>query len=212
MTGVPGANATANASSTSSNPASIGGDAEVAGARATASATATAEQIDMSHQSTQCGSIQESSTALSVEQVINGVSVKATRAAIYPIEYFRCILMATGSQDSFSLAGAVSKAQTAGMTNAILIDLWITNAGQNFAQLNLRDALIAAAGDTFAPIATLGGRAEVVISSGQGRSVTVVVAMKTSLPTPGPMTLTITAPLFGGQPTAGKYQLFLPTP
>lgn len=187
---------------------------DVAGARGTPSATPTqAGQPDLSRQSNQCGSIQESSVALAIEQTISGVSVKATKEAAYPIEYFRCILMATGTQDAFSLSSSVSKAQSAGMTHAVLIDLWVTNAGRDFGQLTLKDAQLAAAGQVFSPLATLGGRADVVVSSGQGRNVTLVVAIKTTVgPTIGPMTLTIGAPLFGGQPTAGKYSLFLPTP
>jgi hypothetical protein len=99
------------------------------------------------------------------------------------------------------------------MTHAILIDLWITNAGRDFGQVTLKDAQLAAAGQLFSPLATLGGRADVVVASGQGRNVTLVVAIKNSLgPTTGPVTLTIGSPLFGGQPTAGKYSLFLPTP
>jgi hypothetical protein len=184
----------------------------VAGVQGSPTATP-ADAIDLSHQTNQCGSLQEASTALSVEQAINGVSVKATRAASYPIEYFRCILMATGTQESFSLATAVSKAQTAGNTDAVLIDLWVTNAGHEFGQVSMKDAVLAGAGQTFAPIATLGGRADVVISSGQGRTVTLVVAIKNTVGgTTGPLTLTLPAPLFGGTPTAGKYSLFLPTP
>ena len=57
------------------------------------------------------------------------------------------------------------------------------------------------------------GRGEVVVSSGEGRSVTLVVTLANAVGgTTGPMTLTVDAPLSGGQQTAGKYQLFLPTP
>jgi hypothetical protein len=187
---------------------------DVAGVRGTPTVTATPQvQPDLSRQSTQCGAMQETSVALAIEQTINGVSVKATKSSTYPIEYFRCILMATGTQEAFSLAASVGKAQSAGMTHTVLIDLWITNAGKDFGQLTLKDAQLAAAGQVFSPLATLGGRADVVVSSGQGRTVTLVVAIKNSAgPTTGPVTLTIGAPLFGGQPTAGKYSLFLPTP
>lgn len=185
---------------------------DVAGVRGTPAATATAE-ADLSRQSTQCGAIQETAVPLAVEQSINGVSVKATKASTYPIEYFRCILMATGGQEATSLSSAVSKAQSSGMTHAVLVDLWITNAGRDFGQVNLKEAQLAAAGQVFSPLATLGGRAEVVVSSGQGRNVTLVVAIKNTVgATTGPVTLTINAPLFGGQPTQGKYSLFLPTP
>jgi hypothetical protein len=72
---------------------------------------------------------------------------------------------------------------------------------------------VAAAGQSFSPIATLGGRSEVVVSSGQGRNVTLVVAIRNTVgATAGPVTLVIEAPLSGGTPVAGKYQLFLPTP
>jgi hypothetical protein len=186
--------------------------ADVAGARATPAASATA-QADLSHQVTQCGSIKEVSTALSVEQTISGVAVRATRAATYPIEYFGCILMATGGNEAVSLSNAVAKAQSQGMTGVVLIDLWITNAAKDFGQVNLRTAALSAAGQTFAPLATLSGRSEVVVSSGQGRNVTLVVPFKNSVTaTTGPMTLTIEGPLAGGKQIAGKYQLFLPTP
>lgn len=195
----PGGAATASTTSTS----------DVAAARATPSPT---PGPDLSRQVNQCGTVDETSMGLSVEQSINGVSVKATRAASYPIEYFRCIMMATGTQESFSLANAVAKAQDGGSTYAVLIDLWVTNAGRDFGQLSMKDATLAAAGQTFAPLATLGGRADVVIASGQGRTVTLVVAVKNTVgATTGPMTLTLPAPLSGGQPTAGKYSLFLPT-
>jgi hypothetical protein len=182
---------------------------EVAGARATPGTT---PEPDLSRQSTQCGSIQESSLPLSVEQGMSGVSLQATRAAVYPIEYLRCILMATGGREAFSLAGSVAAAARAGATHAVLIDLWITNAGREFGQVNLKTAALAGAGQTFAPLATLGGRSEVVVSSGQGRTVSLVVAVESAFEKTGPMTLTVEAPLIGGKQTAGKYQLFLPTP
>lgn len=184
---------------------------DVAGARSSP-APASTEQADVSYQATQCGALQEVVTPLAIEQRLNGVSVKATRASAYPIDYFRCITLATGGQEAYALAGAVAKAQSAGMTHAVLIDLWITNTGRDFGQVNLRDSTLAAAGQTFAPIGALGGRAEIVVSSGQGRNVTLVAAVKNSVGAgTGPMTLSIAAPLFGGQPTQGKYQLFLPT-
>jgi hypothetical protein len=186
--------------------------AEVAGARATPDA-ATTPQADLSHQVTQCGSIKETSTALSVEQAISGVAVRATRAATYPIDYFSCILMATGGNEAVSLSNAVAKAQSQGMTGVVLVDLWITNAAKDFGQVNLRTATLSAAGQTFTPLATLSGRSEVVVSSGQGRNVTLVVPFKNSVAaTAGPMTLTIGGPLAAGKQIAGKYQLFLPTP
>ncbi|MBA4180810.1 MAG: hypothetical protein C0506_09500 [Anaerolinea sp.] len=210
------ASGTAAANAASQNQASIAPAAtdQVAGARGTPPATASAAaQVDLSRQTTQCGAIQEVTVALSVEQVISGVSVKATRAAAYPIEYFRCILMATGGVEAINLAQSVQKAANNGMTGAVLIDLWLTNASREFGQVNLKTAQLSLAGQTFSPLATLGGRSEVVVSSGQGRAVTLVVTFKNTVgTTPGPMTLIVEAPLAGGKQTLGKYQLFLPTP
>ncbi len=201
------------ATAAASGQSQPGPASDVAGIQGTPAATPTAAEASLARQSTQCGSIQETAVPLAVEQSINGVSVKAVKASTYPIEYFRCILMATGGQEAYSLSSAVSKAQSGGMTHAILVDLWITNAGRDFGQVNLKESQLAAAGQVFAPLATLGGRAEVVVSSGQGRNVTLVVAIKNTVGnTTGPVTLTINAPLFGGKPTQGKYSLFLPTP
>ncbi len=191
-----------------SDPANAPGQSEVLGARATPAADAT-----LARQATECGAIQESTLDLSIEQALNGVSMRATKAAVYPIAYFRCILMATGGNEAFSLASSVGKSERNGATHAVLIDLWITNSGKDFGQLNLKTAALAAAGQSFAPLATLGGRAEVVISGGQGRSVTIVFAVKETVgPSVGPVTLVAEAPLVGGKKMAGKYQLFLPTP
>jgi hypothetical protein len=185
---------------------------EVAGARSTPVATATPAE-DFSRSATECGPIQETALPLSVEQNVNGVAIRATRAAAYPIEYFRCILMATGGSEAVSLASSVSKAQRGGATHALLVDLWITNASRDFGQVNLKTASLAAAGQTFSPLATLGGRAEAVISSGQGRNISLVVALSNEIgETTGPVTLTVGAPLIGGKEQAGKYQLFLPLP
>lgn len=186
---------------------------EVAGVQSTPSPTLPADDRDYSRDTTQCGALQETAVALAVEQNIAGVSVRAQKAAVYPIDYFRCILMATGGREAVALAGSIGDAATDGATHAVLIDLWTTNAGRDFAQVNLKTSSIAAAGQTFSPIATLGGRAEVVVSSGQGRNVTLVGVLTNIVgETTGPMTVTIDAPLVGGKPTAGKYQLFLPTP
>ena len=204
--------------STAQNQTSIAPPAtdQVAGVRGTPAATAIASptpQVDLSHQSTQCGAVQEVAVPLSVEQVISGVSVKATRAAAYPIEYFRCILMATGGVEAVNLAQSVQKAANNGMTGAVLIDLWLTNSSREFGQVNLKTAQLSLAGQTFPPLATLGGRSEVVVSTGQGRAVTLIVTFKNTVgATSGPMTLIVDAPLAGGKPTLGKYQLFLPTP
>ncbi len=201
-----GASATPDARG-SSSPAS-----EVAGARSTPTAASSLDPA-LAQQPTQCGALQETSVALSVEQAISGVSLKATRAAIYPIGYFRCILMATGGSEAVTLASSVARAENADMTTILLIDLWIANSSRHFGQVNLRTASLAAAGQSFAPIATLGGRSELVVSSGQGRNVTLVVPIRNSIgATPGPVTLVVDAPLSGGTPVAGRYQLFLPTP
>ncbi|MCC7364716.1 MAG: hypothetical protein IT303_10115 [Dehalococcoidia bacterium] len=185
---------------------------DVAGARTTA-AEPVEEEVDYSRETTQCGTLQETAVPLSVEQKLGGVAVRVQRAAVYPVDYLRCILLATGGKEAVSLAGALGKAATGGATHAVLIDLWITNGGRDFAQLNLKQSTIAAAGQTFAPLATLGGRADVVVSSGQGRNVTLVTTLTNTVgPNTGPITLVIDAPLVGGQVQAGKYQLFLPTP
>jgi hypothetical protein len=187
--------------------------ADVAGARATTTAAAD-QQPDLTRESTQCGAIQEEAVALAVEQSIQGVGIRATKAAVYPIAYLRCILMATGGRDAISLSASLGKAEReSDATHAALIDLWVSNAGRDFGQVNLKTASVAAAGLSFQPLATLGGRGEVVISSGEGRTVTIVVALKGAVgPTIGPMTVTVDAPLVGGKQTLGKYQLFLPTP
>ena len=190
---------------------------QVAGIQGTPQSSAPAasptDQPDLSHQSTQCGAIQEISTPVSIQQAINGVAVQAQRVATYPAGYFSCILMATGGTEAISLSQAVLTAKTSGMTDIVLIDLWITDAGTDFGQISLKDSSVAVAGHTFVPIATLGGRADVVVSSGQGRNVTLVVAVKNTLGgSLGPMTLTVNGPMVGGKQVAGKYQLFLPTP
>jgi hypothetical protein len=213
-TATPTSSPTARPSTTAGASSSPGSSAtsDVAGARATGTASPTTE-ADFSRDATQCGSIQEQSQELSVQQALQKVSVTATHAAVYPIDYFRCILLATGGRDAVSLATSIQKAEREGATNVVLVDLWITNGGKDFGQVNLRTATVSAAGQTFSPLATLSGRSEVVVSSGQGRAVTIVVVLENSIgASPGPMTLTIDAPLVGGKPTAGKYQLFLPTP
>ncbi len=174
--------------------------ADVAGARSTPQATPTYDEA-LQQQPTQCGEIKETTTAVAVEQSISGVSVKATKVAVYPVEYFRCILMATGGQEAYSLASSILKAEEQGQTHIILIDLWMANASKQFGQINVRNATVAAAGQTFAPIATLGGRSEVVVSSGQGRNLSLVVAIKNTIgDTPGPVTLLMDGPLLAGYP------------
>lgn len=191
-------------------PASATSD--VAGVRATATTDAASEP-DLTRQATQCGSIQEVTTPVSIEQALLGVSVRVTRATVYPIAYFRCILMATGGRESIALASSLGKLETSGQTHAVVIDLWVANGGKEFGQVNLKTASIAAAGASFSPLATLGGRGEVVVSTGEGRAVALVVALKNTVGTnTGPMTLSIDAPLICGKQQPGKFQLFLPTP
>lgn len=195
------------AADSSTTPAA-GSTNQVAGVQASATPEPTIDYTP-----TQCGTIQETATQVNVEQVINGVSVKATQAAVYPIEYLRCILMATGSRDSMAIAGSLDKAEREGATHGVLIDLWVTNSQKDFAQVNLKSAIVAAVGQTFSPIATLNGRADLVISGGQGRSVGLVVALTQALETSvGPMTVQIDGPMLGGKLIPGKFQLFLPTP
>ena len=185
---------------------------DVAGARSTPAASPTVDPT-LQRQPTQCGELKEATTTVAVEQSISGVSIKATKVAVYPIEYFRCILMATGGHEAYGLAGSIQKAEEQGQTHIVLIDLWMANASKQFGQVNVRNATVSVAGQTFVPTATLGGRSEVVISSGQGRNLSLVVAIANSIgATPGPMTLIVEAPLLGGNQVAGKYQLFLPTP
>lgn len=184
----------------------------IAGARATPESSPTVDPA-LLEQPTQCGTLREATTALAVEQTISGISVKTTRAAVYPIDYFACILMATGGTEAVSLAAAVRKQELAGMTHLVLIDLWVANSSRQFGQVNLRTASLAVAGQVFPAIATLGGRSEAVISSGQGRHLTLAVAVRNTVgETIGPMTLVIEPPLSAGTPVAGRYQLFLPTP
>lgn len=185
---------------------------EVAGVQETAEPERI-DEPDLTRQATECGAIQETSMALGVEQNIANVSVRAQGVAVYPAEYFRCILLATGGREAVALSTAVGEALAQGSTHVVLVDLWITNGAGDFAQVNLKQAIIAAAGQTFSPIATLGGRAEVVVSSGQGRNVTLVGVLTNQVgATTGPITVSIDAPLVGGHTTPGKYQLFLPTP
>lgn len=189
-----------------------GATSEVAGARSTPEATPT-EDPDLASAPSECGDVQEASYAMSVEQTLAGAAVQATQTSIYPVDYLRCILLATGGKEAVSLASALGKAGREGATHAVLVDLWITNSSRDFVQIDLKNSTFSAVGQTFAPLATLGGRAEVVVSSGQGRNVTLVGTLTNTLSeNTGPITVSIDAPRLGGEPTPGKYQLFLPTP
>ncbi|GIW18540.1 MAG: hypothetical protein KatS3mg064_1697 [Tepidiforma sp.] len=192
--------------------ADVAPETAVAGARSTPPASPTVDP-DLLDQPTQCGTLRETAVALSVEQAISGISIRATRAAVYPIDYFTCILVAAGGSESLQLASALRKQETAGMTHVVLVDLWVANGSKLFGQVNLRTAVVAAAGQTFSAVATLGSRSELVLGSGQGRNVTLVAAVRNTVgESTGPVTLVIDAPLAGGTPVAGKYQLFLPIP
>ena len=218
---LPSATPTAAATKAAATPAGTAGQSasttatsDVAGARSTPQ-VAPSSTVDpaLQRQPTQCGALKESTSALAVEQAISGLSIKATKVAVYPIDYFRCILMATGGQEAYGLASSILKAEDQGQTHIVLIDLWLANASKQFGQVNLRHATVAMAGQSFVPLATLGGRAEVVVSSGQGRTLSLVVAIKNSIgETTGPITLVVEGPLLGGNQVPGKYQLFLPTP
>ena len=203
----------ANATGDSRQPAATGTiTSDVAGARSTPAATQTVDPA-LQREPTQCGVLKETTVPVAVEQSISGVSMKATRVAVYPIEYFRCILMATGGQEAYGLASSVAKAEADGHSHIVLIDLWLANGSKQFGQVNVRNAALAVAGQNFLPLATLGGRSEVVISSGQGRNLSLVVAITNGVgETTGPMTLVVEGPLTGGNQLPGKYQLFLPTP
>jgi hypothetical protein len=162
---------------------------------------------------TQCGEIAEASHAVAVEQTLAGMAVRATGAAVYPVEYFRCILLATGGKEATDLAVAIGKAEREGATHAVLVDLWLMNNGREFAQVDLRNASFAAAGGIFPTLGVLRGKAEVVVAEGQSRGVTLIATVAAGYgATTGPVTVSIDAPMVGGTATQGKYQLFLPTP
>ena len=186
---------------------------EVAGVQSTPTTAAPTVDPGLYSESTQCGALQETAVALGVEQVMAGISVQATGASVYPIEYFRCILMATGGGEAYALASSIAKSEQEGSTHIVLVDLWIANSSKQFAQVNLKTAVLSAAGQSFVPLATLGGRSEVVVATGQGRAITVVVAITNGVTeTTGPMTIVVDGPLSNGEQVPGKFQLFLPTP
>ena len=162
---------------------------------------------------TRCGEIAESNHAVAVEQTLASMAVQAVNAAVYPIDYFRCILLATGGKEATDLAVAIGKAEREGATHAVLVDLWLMNHGRDFAQVDLRNASFAAAGGNFPTLGVFRGKAEVVVAEGQSRGVTLIATVASGYgATTGPITVSIDAPLVGGAATPGKYQLFLPTP
>jgi hypothetical protein len=186
------------------------GTLEVAGVLSTPTAEPTPAEVVAT---AQCGERREHTAVIGVSQILSNVSVEASRASVYPIDYLRCILLATGGTQAITLAGALGEAERDGSTHAALIDLWITNGSRDFAQLPLDTATFSAAGQTFAALGTLGGGAETIIASGQGRAVTLVgVLTNTVGTTSGPITVSLEGPRLGGEAVAGKYQLFLPTP
>jgi len=184
-------------------------EAEVAGARATATPAAGRVFANVAD----CGALREASYPLSVEQGLQGVAISVRGAAVYPLDYLQCVLAGMDGAQASALAEALAERYRVGDTHAVLLDLWVTNGARTFAQVNLRRAAVAAAGQTFAPTAVVGGRAELVLNSGEGRAVSLLVTVRNTVgETTGPLTLTVEAPLVGGQPVAGRYQLFLPLP
>jgi len=95
---------------------------EVAGARSTPEATPTEDPYITSAPS-ECGDVREASYAMSVEQTLAGAAVQATQTSIYPIDYLRCILLATGGQQATSLAAALGKANREALHDEDLIGL-----------------------------------------------------------------------------------------
>jgi hypothetical protein len=208
VTTEPTATATAD-TSTTAEP-TVDGTSEVAGVQSTPEPTATEMQAVTS---AQCGALQEGTFIVGVTQTLSGVSVEATQVSVYPISYLHCLLLATGGHDAVTLASALGDAERAGSTHVALVDIWITNGSRDFAQLTLNTVLFSAAGQNFPALGTLGGGAEAVIASGQGRAVTVVGTVTNTIGSnTGPITLSLEGPWLGGVQVAGKYQLFLPTP
>ena len=182
-----------------------GETSEVAGVQSTVEPTATAVEAVSTEQ---CGALQEGTYTVGVSQTLSMVSVEATAVSVYPISYLHCLLLATGGHDAVTLASALGDAERDGATHVALVDLWITNGSKNFAQLTLDTALFSAGGQSFAAMGTLGGGAQAVIASGQGRAVTVVGTVTNAIGTStGPITLTLEGPWLGGEQVAGKYLL-----
>lgn len=184
--------------------------AEVAAARATATPTSRPRVFANVGD---CGELREAAFSLAVEQGLYGVTVAARGAAVYPLDYLQCVLAGMEGAEAEALADALAERYRAGDTHAVVLDLWVTNGARTFAQVNLRRATVAAAGQSFAPVAVIGGRGELVLGSGEGRTVTLLVTVRNTVgDTTGPLTLVVDAPLLSGQPVAGRYQLFLPLP
>lgn len=160
-----------------------------------------------------CGRLQEAVYPLAVEQGLQGVTVSVRGATVYPLEYLQCVLAGMEGAEAEALAEALAERYREGHSHAVLLDLWVTNGARTFAQVNLRNGSFAAAGQTFPPVATVGGRAEVVLGSGQGRSIALLATVRNDVgTTTGPLTLVLEPPIVGGEPVPGKYQLFLPLP
>ncbi len=183
--------------------------AEVAGARSTAAPAQPRVFANVGD----CGALREAVYPVAVEQGLQGVTIAVRSAAVYPLEYLQCVLAGMQGAEAEALAGMLAERYRAGDTHAVLLDLWVTNGARTFAQVNLRRASVAAAGQLFSPSAVIGGRAEAVLNSGEGRSLSMLVTLRNTLgEATGPLTLTVEAPLVGGQPVAGRYQLFIPLP
>ena len=191
-------------------------EGEVAGVQSTPTPEHAQQHQDpelIVQEATECGSMQEQVYPVSVEQSLAGVAVSARAVSVYPIDYLRCILLATGGPQATTLAGALGDAARGGATHAVLVDLWLGNSGPDFAQLNLRQATFHASGGTFGAAAVLNGRGEIVVASGQSRNITLVATVQVAYGSAtGPITLSLPAPMTGGAESQGKYQLFLPTP
>ncbi len=188
----------------------VGETSEVAGVQSTPEPTST-PLPDVA--TSQCGALQEGTYTVGVTQTLSNVSVEATEVSVYPISYLHCLLLATGGHDAVTLASALGDAEREGATHVALVDLWVTNGSKDFVQLTLNTATFSAGGQTFDVMGTLGGGAETVVASGQGRAVTVVGTITNAIgATTGPITITLEGPWIGGTQVPGKYQLFLPTP
>ncbi len=188
----------------------VGETSEVAGIQSTPEPTST-PLPDVA--TAQCGALQEGTYTVGVTQTLSNVSVEATEVSVYPISYLHCLLLATGGHDAVTLASALGVAERAGATHVALVDLWVTNGSQDFVQLTLNTVTFSAGGQSFAALGTLGGGAETVVASGQGRAVTVVGTITNTVgTTTGPITIALEGPWIGGAQVPGKYQLFLPTP
>ncbi len=189
--------------------AAVSPSAEVAGARA----TPTPEAARVFRGGASCGSLKEASFAPAVEGSVAGVGVSVRAVSVYPLDYLVCMLQAAGGSAALALADALAERAAAGDTVAVVVELWVTNANRGLAQLNFAAAQLAGNGTSGNVVAVVGGRAEAVLGSGEGRLVTLVATLRPLVEErTGPLTLIVDPPIVGGAPTSGRYQLFLPLP